>query len=203
MKQEISITSSTTAHYEDILRIFNEGFSAKLGFVTQKEDQQLSFARDFGIFELESSDQDFVAIVNGRVVGFLSLKFSRQYKRRSTKGLSNRELFRKYGLASILKAILFGATFYHKLKEGELYIDTVGVATEARGGGIGTCLLGFAESFAKQRSLTKLSLSVVYENPKAKALYERSGYQVQSSHSLWWMNRSTGISGTYYMVKDI
>ncbi|MDA3941154.1 MAG: GNAT family N-acetyltransferase [Spirochaetia bacterium] len=203
MEQKISVNPSTPAHYKDILNIFNEGFSSKFNYVTRKIDQQLSFARDFGLFDIEAGDREFSAIIDGRVLGFLSLRFARQSKRKAPRTLSNRELFRKYGLISIIKAISFVMIFYHKVKEDELYIDTVGVAVEARGQGIGTHLLDFSEAFAKERGLRTLTLMVIYENPKAKALYERCGYRVKSSHSLMWMKRSTGISGAYYMVRNL
>ncbi|WP_168203335.1 GNAT family N-acetyltransferase [Oceanispirochaeta crateris] len=203
MKYEIEIIPSKQEHQDEVLQIFNDGFSSKFQFVTQNKDQQLSFARDFALFHHESQNLNFVAVLNGHVAGFLLLKLPIKHKSKSKKGLSNHELLRKYGLLGIVKTILLGATFYHKIKEGEAYIDTLGVAPKYRGKGVGTQLINFAESIARQKGLSRLSLLVIYENPKAQKLYESCGFQVKSSHSHWWMKRSTGISGSYYMEKEI
>lgn len=60
----------------------------------------------------------------------------------------------------------------------EYYIDTICVAPDARGRGIGTMLLHFAEQQAKKLGYTKLSLNVETEKTKARRLYEREGFVV-------------------------
>lgn len=62
--------------------------------------------------------------------------------------------------------------------EDEAYIDTVCVAPAARGKGIGTLLLQFAEELTKQRGYTKLSLNVEIEKEDARRLYERLGFVI-------------------------
>ena len=203
MKEQIRIIPTERAYYEDILKIFNEGFSSKFGFVSRNQDLQLSFARDFNVLDRESKDRDFVAIIDEQVLGILSIRFTGQLKRNPPRPLSGRELFRKYGIFSLVKASLFDLRIRHKREKGELYIDTVAVAAEARGKGIGTALLEFTENFAIERGLKKLSLMVIYENPQAKALYERQGFHVKKSRSLKMLKRSTGVSGAYFMVKQL
>jgi ribosomal protein S18 acetylase RimI-like enzyme len=203
MKQETKVIPADNSHLEDILNIFYEGFSEKLGFITRKTDQQLSFARDFNLFNIESTEQEFVGIIDDRVMGFLSLKFLGQSEGLHHKRLNMKELYGKYGFFTIIRAWLFDFIFHHKLQEGELYIDTVGVLTEARGKGVGTSLLRFCETFAKERGFEKLTLMVIYENPKALALYKRLKYTVVSNHSLWMLKKSTGVSGAYFMEKKI
>ncbi|QCR30796.1 GNAT family N-acetyltransferase [Lysinibacillus sp. SGAir0095] len=60
----------------------------------------------------------------------------------------------------------------------EFYIDTVCVHRNARGLGIGTALLHFAEEVALSNDYTKVSLNVETQKVKAKKLYERLGYVV-------------------------
>jgi ribosomal protein S18 acetylase RimI-like enzyme len=68
---------------------------------------------------------------------------------------------------------------YHIDREAhdeEYYIDTICVAPDARGRGIGTMLLRFAEQQAQKLGYTKLSLNVETEKTKARRLYEREGF---------------------------
>ncbi|MFP3813573.1 GNAT family N-acetyltransferase, partial [Bacillus sp. SIMBA_005] len=52
--------------------------------------------------------------------------------------------------------------------QDEYYIDTVCVAPEARGKGIGTLLIQFAIEQTKQRGFTKLSLNVETQKEDAR-----------------------------------
>lgn len=60
----------------------------------------------------------------------------------------------------------------------EYYIDTVCVDINARGLGIGTALLHFAEEVARNQGFTKIALNVETQKLKAQKLYTRLGYVV-------------------------
>ncbi|ATP38670.1 GNAT family N-acetyltransferase [Solibacillus sp. R5-41] len=62
--------------------------------------------------------------------------------------------------------------------EDEYYIDTICVSKEARGLGIGTKLLQFAEEHGRKLGYQKLSLNVELEKLDARRLYERMGFDV-------------------------
>ncbi|MER2039266.1 MAG: GNAT family N-acetyltransferase [Solibacillus sp.] len=62
--------------------------------------------------------------------------------------------------------------------DDEYYIDTVCVSEKARGRGIGTKLLQFAEQQGKELGYDKISLNVELEKVDARRLYERMGYVV-------------------------
>jgi ribosomal protein S18 acetylase RimI-like enzyme len=66
----------------------------------------------------------------------------------------------------------------HTTKPGEAYIDQLMVSAAARGNGVGTKLLEWAEALARERNSTTLSLEVLNGNP-ARGLYERFGLEVQ------------------------
>ncbi|KGR87189.1 GNAT family N-acetyltransferase [Lysinibacillus odysseyi] len=78
----------------------------------------------------------------------------------------------------------------------EYYIDTVCVAPDARGRGIGTLLLHFAEQQAKKLGYTKLSLNVETEKTKARSLYEREGFVVTEPWEIIG-------EPFYHMVKEV
>ncbi|MFD1484551.1 GNAT family N-acetyltransferase [Lacticaseibacillus baoqingensis] len=81
-------------------------------------------------------------------------------------------LLPKIGIAQ--DAALFPDT---ETYSGEWYVDTLAVADEARGHGIGTALLTGVEPLLKARGEHLLSLNVDQVNPRAEKLYRRVGYQ--------------------------
>ena len=66
----------------------------------------------------------------------------------------------------------------HTTEPGEAYIDELMVCASARGRGVGTKLLEWAEALARDRKCTCLSLEVLNGNPAVR-LYERFGLQVK------------------------
>lgn len=66
----------------------------------------------------------------------------------------------------------------HAPKPGELYVEELAVSPDARGKGVGTKLLQWAEAQALARGDTVLSLAVLRGN-RAQGLYERFGFGVQ------------------------
>lgn len=59
----------------------------------------------------------------------------------------------------------------------EFYIDTICVSPNARGLGLGTSLLQFAEKEARLNGYKKLSLNVEVQKDKARALYTKVGFE--------------------------
>ena len=70
----------------------------------------------------------------------------------------------------------------HTTKPGEAYIDQVMVTATARGKGVGSKLLEWAESRAREHKSTVMVLEVLNGNP-AKGLYERFGLEVVPASS--------------------
>ena len=62
-------------------------------------------------------------------------------------------------------------------RPGEWYLDSLAVAPEAQGQGIGSKLLEFLPTHLKKQGQTKISLNVDLENPLAKKLYLRHGFK--------------------------
>ncbi len=60
----------------------------------------------------------------------------------------------------------------------ESEIITVGVAPDARGGGIGLAMLGLAEMDAKKNGATRMFLEVVENNTHARKMYDTAGYKI-------------------------
>lgn len=63
-------------------------------------------------------------------------------------------------------------------ESGEFYIDTIGVLPSFQGKGIGRKLIEFIVSVAEEMEFDQVGLLVDVENPAAKRLYEKIGFQV-------------------------
>jgi len=90
-----------------------------------------------------------------------------------------------YGTFAAVPRLLLVAPLDTKPPPGCLYVDWIAVAPEARGRGVGSELLAFAETVAAQRGLPALALDVIDTNPRAQALYARLGFDVESTRSAW------------------
>ncbi len=60
----------------------------------------------------------------------------------------------------------------------EAEIITIGVAPDARGGGIASAMLGLAEMDARKNGATKMFLEVAEDNAPARKLYDGAGYKI-------------------------
>jgi len=68
----------------------------------------------------------------------------------------------------------------HKVKPGEAYLYMLAVDPEARGKGVGSALMKWADGVSKDRGCAFMSLEVIHGNP-AIGLYERKGYVVEKT----------------------
>jgi ribosomal protein S18 acetylase RimI-like enzyme len=57
------------------------------------------------------------------------------------------------------------------------HVSMLAIAPGAEGRGVGTALMAAAEAWARERGLPYLTLNVFAGNHRARALYERLGYQ--------------------------
>lgn len=87
-------------------------------------------------------------------------------------------------------------TIDNEAHDDEYYIDTICVSKSARGKGIGTKLLIFAEQHARFLGYKKLSLNVELEKVQARKLYERQGFVITEP---WTINGEP----FHHMVKQL
>lgn len=64
----------------------------------------------------------------------------------------------------------------YRVVADETEIITIGVAPDARRGGIAAAMLAIAENDASKRGAKKIFLEVAENNAAARALYEKNGY---------------------------
>lgn len=64
-------------------------------------------------------------------------------------------------------------------RKNHAHVSVIAVTTEAEGRGVGAALMAYAETWARDRGHSCITLSVFESNRRAQRLYERSGYQVE------------------------
>lgn len=82
-------------------------------------------------------------------------------------------------------------------------LDGLCVASSARSTGIGRALLAAIEDEARARGYAHVRLDVIDTNWRAKALYERLGYQVTKTESIGILRYAFGFEAAVTMVKPV
>ena len=180
-------------HRERLASIVCDAFALKVAALKVSREQAVSIL-------LDSIDPDaaFYAYRRERLLGvagiitrsqrFLCFRFS--------------DLRRQFGLprAAFFQLIL---GFEGRPAEGEFKIESLAVAAEARGQGIGTRLLNEAERYARGQGYAVLSLDVVDTNERAFQLYERLGFETVGREHYGRLTQRAGFTGASHMAKAL
>jgi ribosomal protein S18 acetylase RimI-like enzyme len=82
-------------------------------------------------------------------------------------------------------------------------MDGIFVAPGARGQGVGSALLDAVAAEAAARGFAEVRLDVVDTNPRARALYERQGFQAVSTHRMGPLRLLYGFRSATTMVRTV
>jgi ribosomal protein S18 acetylase RimI-like enzyme len=113
--------------------------------------------------------------------------------------VSVQRIWKHNGLSSVWRLLLLGLLERKPVKH-ELLLDGICVAEQARGRGVGTALLEAAVQMALRHGCTQVRLDVVDSNPRARALYERFGFQATREVRTGWLTRPLGFGSSTTMV---
>ncbi len=108
------------------------------------------------------------------------------------------EVFSAFELLTLCMKSIILKPIQHKKEIDGIYIQNISVSAAARGEGIGSKLLIALENDAKQQNINALWLDVAFDNPNAKRLYERMGFETVSKHSILFSKK-----GFYRMKKTV
>ena len=84
-----------------------------------------------------------------------------------------------------------------------LQLDSICVAADARGRGVGTALLDAVAAEAARQGFGALCLDVVDRNPRARALYERHGFRVHRIRRLGLFGPLFGFASVARMQRPL
>lgn len=113
------------------------------------------------------------------------------------------DLARHYGRFGGLWRGLLLSLLERPLEPDIFLLDGIAVAPEARGTGIGTALLDAVENEADSHGRRTIRLDVIDTNPRARALYERRGYEPVSVERLGPLRHLFGFASATRMQKAL
>ncbi len=175
-----------------VTALYWEAFGAKLGRVMRPEAK----ARAFIETVLDGSHAICAHDEAGQLLGVVGFKTHEG----ALVGGTFRDLTHIYGVyGAIWRAGLL--SLLERDTENERFlIDGIFVAPHARGQGVGTALLQAIMAEAKTRGYAYVRLDVIDTNPRARALYERSGFVVNDTHYLGPLRLVFGFRSSAMMV---
>ncbi|GAB2186342.1 GNAT family N-acetyltransferase [Roseibium sp. LAB1] len=176
-------------------RLFWQAFSGKLGKVLAPEDKALRLVERIlnPEFAISAVDED------GRLLGLAGYKTSDG----ALAGGSLADMTAVYGMFGGLWRGFLLDVLERKIEPDCLLMDGIFVAETARGQGIGGTLLKAIGEEARQRSLSRVRLDVIDTNPRAKALYERSGFKAVGEEKTGFLELLFGFSSATRMEKQV
>ena len=150
----------------------------------------------------EDFDAERVILAVGateKVLGIVGLN----YEGRRLANLSWQTFRSHFGpLSGSWKRLAFSA-FMRDEHPGQLQMEGIAVHADARGRGIGTCLLEETCAVARRVGLSHVRLEVINTNPRARMLYEREGFEPGPVHRLPLVGRWFGFSSYTTMLKKV
>lgn len=79
----------------------------------------------------------------------------------------------------------------------------LGIHPDLRGHGLGSKMIHYFTKEAQKKGRKTTSLDVSFENPKAKALYDRLGFRVEKESISNYKSKFSYVPNHYKMVRDI
>ncbi len=150
----------------DAAILYWEAFERKLGALLGPAPRAISF-----FAETLNHDAVFAAIDGDTLLGIAAVKTGNHGF--STARFS--DLLRHYGPTALFRLIPL-AMIERRAPDGILQMDGICVSEKARGRGIGRALFAALFDYAKREGYRGVTLDVIDENPRAKALYEKLGF---------------------------
>ena len=142
-------------------------------------------ARDFLVFAFRDGGgfagchNHYVATLDGRVVGTGAFYGVAEHGRMAREALG--QTTRHYGMLGALRVVRQSLPVSNMMPapaDDALYIANLAVAEDFRSQGIGARLLAQARTLAEADGKRACELDVSVRNPRAEALYARTGFQV-------------------------
>lgn len=171
--------------------LFWDAFKDKLNVCMGPEEKALSFLEDniCPRFSFAAYDGDLL-------LGLIGFKTPNG----GLMGGNFHDLRHVYGFFSSLWRAVILSMFERKLKPHQLLLDGIFVAPEARGKGVGSGLIEAIRTMAIEEGFSEIRLDVIDNNPRAKQLYERLGFQSVGTVSAGFLEGVLGFKSATTMV---
>ena len=179
-----------------VAEIYFNAFEGKIGGILKRDGTAQKFIAsimnpDHALFALSKDGKEVLGVAGFKTGdgSFTQGKFS--------------DMAWHYGFFGALWRGTILSLLERKLQPGELQMDGIAVSENARGLGIGTALLNETFKEAEKRGLNAVSLDVIDSNPRAKALYERMGFETVGTEELGLFSMIFGFEKADKMIKQL
>lgn len=199
MKEEIKITSNLSEEQkEQVANLYVDVFQTKMQKLWLFTEDNLKGSMI--VRRCLDFSSGMYALENEKVLGFIGFNTDKsQFYKTNFKAFNT-----VYGIFGSLWRFLITKYIYKPdktINEDTFNIDAIGVSKEARGKGIGTILLGYANQKAKEQGKTIVTLEVINTNEGALKLYKSIDYLTyHTEHTGNWTKRA-GFTDIFYMKK--
>lgn len=175
-----------------VAALFWAAFSQKLGLLLGPRDKALRF-----IAQVINPEFALCAVdAQGRVLGVTGFKTEQG----GFVGGTYAELAAIYGYIGAVWRGLFLEFLERDLAADQLLMDGIFVDPEMRGEGVGSMLLDALEAKALGDSYGEMRLDVIDSNPRARALYERRGFEPMETKGMGPLRYIFGFRSATTMV---
>jgi ribosomal protein S18 acetylase RimI-like enzyme len=176
-------------------QLYWAAFEGKLGRLLGPEDRALAL-----LDRAMRADHALVAVTaGGRVVAVAGFRSPRG----SFLALTGPQLAAVYGgLGGLWRNAALG-WLGREVDNARFLVDGLAVAEDWRGRGLGSALIEALAAEARARGYGSMRLDVADHNDRARALYERLGFDPAGHHRLWVMARLFGMTGATVMERRV
>ena len=180
---DVELAAGVPADLRDqAAEVFFAGFGAKLRRVLGDDERARAFwaaamAEDGTTLAVDPADR--------RVLGLMATT-DRGHRATDNEWACARAV---YGPAAAILRLMLLSVMQHRHRPGELHLEFLAVSPVARSRGVGSRLLQRADEIARERGMERVTLEVIASNPRARALYERSGFWVTETHRMGPVSR--------------
>ncbi|MDG4857847.1 GNAT family N-acetyltransferase [Streptomyces sp. T-3] len=174
--------------------LYWDAFGRKLGPALNPPDKAVPF-----IAAHLNDDRAVCALLGGQLVGLAGY----QLNGRALTGGSARAVLRAYGYVRGLHRLLLLALFERRPAPGQLVMDGIAVAPDARSRGVGSLLIEEVAAIAAEQDCREIRLDVIDTNPRARALYERRGFRAVRTERTPYLRRLLGFGAVTTMHRPI
>ena len=185
----------TPAQCAPAARLYWEAFGGKLGTVMGPETKAHAY--------LEAAirpDHCFAAVAgDGTLLGIAGFKSPQG----AFVGGNFAQMRGVYGFVGALWRVAALWTLSHEVDNDRFLIDGIAVTRDARGGGIGTALLGALCDEGCARGYASIRLEVIDSNWRARALYERMGFMAIRTERIGPLRHVFGFAAATTMVRPL
>ncbi len=180
-----------------IARSFREDFNR---IVKLPDDKMAEFIIDVGDVFPSPFPGYIVAENDGEIVGIMILRWPKQEAPKNKFRLSKAL---RYGLPATIKLIVMRYLFPERPGKETCHVAELAVKENARKKGIGTALLKYGKTVAKEKGLKKYTLHADAENKPALRLYQRTGFELVKKKKSILARWLLGVKVWYFMSQDI